>query len=326
MKEVRTMKNISKRILALLMSLIIASGLAMTAGASEAVYGDLNGDSKINSIDALIILRHNVQIETLPEERIDIADVNGDGKINSMDALEVLMVAVKQLPYFSREITVKAPKNDNEILALYNNALTKAREDIPAYKLAFSTKATDVKLSGTLVDGLPEDKLAELKQDLLKEDNYSNIFRQDTANAKKNLPLLSGITDASKFKSVSYERLSTGEYSVMLKLKDEKNPKADSAVVKLFGLPDYETMVKSMTEETSASTGKDEVSMTTKVGDMYYKNGYISFILDPRTGEFVSIDMSVDMSFTSKTAIAIILTLNLDATMRTRMQYTNFIY
>ena len=320
------MKNISKRILALLMSLIIASGLVMTAGASEVVYGDLNNDTKINSIDALIILRHSVQIELIPDERIGLADVNGDGKVNSIDALEILMLYVGKLPYFSREVTVKAPKNDNEIVALYNNALTKAREDIPAYKLAFSTKATDVKLSGTMVDGLPEEELEGLKQDLLQEDSYSNIFRQDTTNAQKNLPLLSGITDASAFKSVSYERLETGEYSVMLKLKDEKNPTADSAVVKLFGLPDYQAMKDSLTGDTSASTGTDEVTMTTKVGDMYYKNGYISFILDPRTGEFVSIDMSVDMSFTSKTAIAIILTLNLDATMRTSMQYTNFIY
>lgn len=322
------MKNISKRILALLMSLIIASGLAMTAGASEAVYGDLNGDSKINSIDALIILRHNVQIETLPEERLDTADVNGDGKINSLDALEILMFYVGKLPYFSREITVKAPKNDNEILALYNNALTKAREDIPAYKLAFSTKATDVKASGTMVDGLPEEKQEELKQSLVQEDSYSNIFRQDTASALKNLPLLSGITDASKFKSVSYERLSTGEYSVMLKLKDEKNPKADSMVVKLFGLPDYDAMVENLTGDVKIPTedGEVEITMTTKVGDMYYKNGYISFVIDPRTGEFVSIDMSVDMSFTSKTTMAIVFTLNLDATMRTSMQYTNFIY
>lgn len=320
------MKNISKRILALLMSLIIASGLIITAGASEIIYGDLNNDTRINSIDALMILQHSVKASLIPDERIAAADVNGDGKVNSLDALEVLMVSVKQLPYFSVEVKIKAPKNNNEILAIYNNAIAKARADIPAYKLDSSTKATSVKLSGTLVEGLPADELDALKQDLLQEDNYSNIMRQGTTNALKNLPLLSGITDASKLKSVSYERLKTGEYSITLKLKDEKNPKADSAVVAFFGLPDYDTMVKNFTGGTSGSSGENEVSMTTKVGDMYYKNGYISFVLDPRTGEFVSIDMSVDMSFTSKTAIAIVLTLNMDATMRTQMKYTNFIY
>ena len=320
------MKKISKRILSLLMSLVVASGLVMTASAGDVVYGDLNKDNNVNSIDALMVLMHSVQASVLPDELIPAADVNGDGRINSVDALEILMFSVGNLPYFSAEITVKAPKNNNEILALYNNALVKAREDIPAYKLAFNTKATDLKLSGTLVDALPQENLDELKGSMLQEESYSNIYRQGTSNAMKNLPLLSGITDASAFKSVSYERLSTGEYSVMLKLKDEKNPTADSTVVKLFGLPDYETMVENMAGDTSISTEDGQVSMTVKVGDMYYKNGYISFILDPRTGEFVSIDMSVDMSFTSKTAIAIFLTLNMDATMRTSMKYTNFIY
>ncbi len=313
------MKNISKRILALLMSLVIVAGLAMTASASDVVYGDINKDTKINSIDALMILRHSVQIDVLPEDMTVIADVNGDGRINSVDALEILMVSVGNLPYFSAEVTVKAPKNDNEILAIYNNAIVDAREAIPAYKFDLSSTATKVDLSGSLVDDLPEEELNDLKKDLLQEDKYSNIMRQGTSAALKNLPLLSGITDASVFKSVSYERLPTGEYSVRLEFKDEKNPKTDSLVSKFFGLPDYATMKQEL------ESGSTPV-INMKVGDMYYKNGYISFVLDPRTGEFVSVDMSVDMAFTAKITFAIVYTLNMDAVMCHQMQYSNFIY
>lgn len=320
------MKNISKRILALLMSLVILSCLAVNVSAGEIKYGDLNNDTKVNSIDALIVLQHSVKVALIPEEKTVIADVNGDGRINSLDALEILMVSVNQLPYFSAEVTVKAPKNDNEIIALYNNAVKKARDEIPAYKLGLTSKATSIELSGTLVEPLPPEEVEALKQDMFKEENYSNIMHQGSATALNNLPVLSGITDASAFKSVSFEKLSTGEYSVVIKLKDEKNPKADSTVVSLFGLPDYEAMKESLVEDMSGSAGENEVPMTTKVGDMYYKNGYISFVLDPRTGEFVSIDMSVDMSVSTKTSVAIVLTLNMDATMRTQMEYTNFVY
>lgn len=301
------------------MSLVIVAGLAMTASASDVVYGDINKDTKINSIDALMILRHSVQIDVLPEDMTVIADVNGDGRINSVDALEILMVSVGNLPYFSAEVTVKAPKNDNEILALYNNAIVDAREAIPAYKFDLSSTATKVDLSGSLVDDLPEEELNDLKKDLLQEDKYSNIMRQGTPAALKNLPLLSGITDASVFKSVSYERLPTGEYSVRLDFKDEKNPKTDSMVSKFLGLPDYATMKQEL------ESGSTPV-INMKVGDMYYKNGYISFVLDPRTGEFVSVDMSVDMTFTAKITFAIVYTLNMDAVMCHQMQYSNFIY
>ncbi len=313
------MKNISKRILALLMSLVIVSGLAMTASASDVVYGDINQDTRINSIDALMILQHSVKASLIPDERLVAADVNGDGRINSVDALEILMVSVGKLPYFSAEVTVKAPKNGNEILALYNNAIQDAREAIPAYKFDLSSTATKVDLSGSLVDDLPEEELNDLKKDLLQEDKYSNIMRQGTSTALKNLPLLSGITDASAFKSVSYERLPTGEYSVRLDFKDEKNPKTDSIVSKFFGLPDYATMKQEL------ESGSTPV-LSMKVGDMYYKNGYISFVLDPRTGEFVSVDMSVDMAFTAKITFAIVYTLNMDAVMCHQMQYSNFIY
>ena len=313
------MKTFSKRILALLMSLVIALSLVMTASASDVVYGDINKDSKINSIDALMILQHSVGAAAIADELLVAADVNGDGRINSIDALEILMVSIGQLPYFSVEVKIKAPKNNNEILAVYNNAVKQARESIPAYKLDFSQKTVDSKFSGNLVEGMTEEELAELRDSAIQDESYSNIMRQGTTTALRNLPLLSDVTDASVFKSLSYERLATGEYSIVIKFKDEKNPTTSSPVVKLFGLPDYATMKANLGEGSAEG-------LTMKVGDMYYKNGYISFVLDPRTGEFVSVDMSVDMAFTTKVSYILVFTLNMDVTMRTRMQYTNFIY
>ena len=60
------------------------------------LIGDINADSKINSADALLILRHAVGLTTLSSNLLISADWNGDGKVNSSDALEVLKFAVSR--------------------------------------------------------------------------------------------------------------------------------------------------------------------------------------------------------------------------------------
>lgn len=59
----------------------------------EPLIGDVNNDLKVNSIDALHILKHAAKITLI--EKIDTADVNGDGSITSKDALEVLYIVAK---------------------------------------------------------------------------------------------------------------------------------------------------------------------------------------------------------------------------------------
>ena len=60
------------------------------------LIGDINADSRINSADALLILRHAVGLITLSGNLLISADWNGDGKVNSSDALEVLKFAVSR--------------------------------------------------------------------------------------------------------------------------------------------------------------------------------------------------------------------------------------
>ena len=56
---------------------------------------DINGDGKINSMDALLILQYNVQTVTFSEAEQKAADINRDGKINSMDALITLQISTE---------------------------------------------------------------------------------------------------------------------------------------------------------------------------------------------------------------------------------------
>ena len=54
------------------------------------VKGDTNGDGKVNSNDALSILKHSAGIDELTNYNLQAADVNVDGKINSSAALSIL--------------------------------------------------------------------------------------------------------------------------------------------------------------------------------------------------------------------------------------------
>lgn len=49
--------------------------------------GDVNGDGKINAIDALWVRQSSAGVRVLTEQQKAAADVNGDGKINAIDAL-----------------------------------------------------------------------------------------------------------------------------------------------------------------------------------------------------------------------------------------------
>lgn len=62
------------------------------SGASN-VVGDINGDGKANSSDALLVLRYCVGMSTGVKD-MKPADVNHDGKINANDALIILRICV----------------------------------------------------------------------------------------------------------------------------------------------------------------------------------------------------------------------------------------
>lgn len=56
--------------------------------------GDVNGDGRVNSTDAYMLLRHSVGERFLSEQEQEYADLNGDKKFNSTDALIILRIAV----------------------------------------------------------------------------------------------------------------------------------------------------------------------------------------------------------------------------------------
>ena len=56
-------------------------------------YGDVNGDGKINSSDALLTVEHSVGLRKLNSEKVKLADIDKDSKVTSSDAFIILKIS-----------------------------------------------------------------------------------------------------------------------------------------------------------------------------------------------------------------------------------------
>lgn len=79
-----------KRLFALMLALVIAASACLTVSAQK--LGDVTGDNKVNSIDALAVLQYSVGLNKNIDKKT--ADVSGDGRVNSTDALIILQISV----------------------------------------------------------------------------------------------------------------------------------------------------------------------------------------------------------------------------------------
>ncbi len=57
--------------------------------------GDADNDSKVNSTDARLVLRHSAQIELIDEISLQYCDVTNDGNVTAADAREILRFSAK---------------------------------------------------------------------------------------------------------------------------------------------------------------------------------------------------------------------------------------
>lgn len=71
---------------------VFGKGLSGSVSVTEftGVRGDVNQDTKVNSLDAAMVLRYDAGLIKLEGKGAEMADVNGDGKVNSLDAAMIL--------------------------------------------------------------------------------------------------------------------------------------------------------------------------------------------------------------------------------------------
>ena len=153
------MKKTIKRVMCALLVIGILLTSSMTAFAVTA--GDVNSDSKLNSTDALCILKHSVGATPSKFDK-SAADINADGKINSTDALVVLKITVG---IGSGEMS-KA-----DVVKLYNDSI---KAPYTQNKCVMqSASGVDVTVNKLLMDGEENPELVEMFENILERTEIS---------------------------------------------------------------------------------------------------------------------------------------------------------
>ncbi len=78
--------------------LVVVMVLSLTVVAFAAKLGDVDGNGKVTSADALMVLQAVAGSRTLTAEQIKRADANKDGKLGAVDARKILQVVAGLLP------------------------------------------------------------------------------------------------------------------------------------------------------------------------------------------------------------------------------------
>ena len=193
--------------------LVICIVLTSSVMAFAAVTGDINSDGKVNSTDALGILKYTVGATPSKFDK-SVADVNADGKINSTDALAVLRIAVG--------IGNSTELSKDEIVKLYNNGLAKVSEQLTC-NLTISTD-----ISGTvnkfLMNGEKNPMFESLLENTLNsdyEDEKYRFFNGKTTDGQKAKDILASINlTANRVKSAKAVKQGNG-YKLNIVLVEE---------------------------------------------------------------------------------------------------------
>ncbi len=98
--------------LALLISPVMFRG-NVYASSGEPAMGDVNGNGVVTVADAILVLRHIVDMSKLDSEQLKRADVNGDGAVNVGDVVLILRYIVKLIDKFPAADTPNYPGDDD---------------------------------------------------------------------------------------------------------------------------------------------------------------------------------------------------------------------
>lgn len=301
------MRKFTEKFVSGMLSLTLAAGsfvsCVVASGAVDVLkYGDINGDSAVNSIDALAVLNYSVGSATLTEDAVSRADVNADGRVDSSDALDILKYSVGMIDSFKAE---KSDKTD-ETIASFNRALVKASDELPSYILKERVKRSvdDIDLSGAATLLIPSSKLREMEEQAKKDYSadrvYTRVVKQKSEDSSKRMIPAIDLSDISIYKSVSGTETADGKYILTIAFKDEKDPKENSPIVRATGLGSYDDVKKEFEEADGVEGAKSTVNSLA----VEYKNCTLKCEIDKNSDELLSVQWSADILSESKVTTA----------------------
>lgn len=117
-------------------------------------YGDVTGNTAIDSIDALAILQYAVDKRELTNYQLAMADVDNNGQVTAVDALDILQYAVRKIAVFPKAALVTLP----QAVEVGINESHLVHTQYPAKQAVVAV--TDVIYWGAQGDGVTDDTVA----------------------------------------------------------------------------------------------------------------------------------------------------------------------
>lgn len=114
-----------KKITAFLSALIMLTGLSgLCASAEEYLYGDVDGNGKIDILDVITLNKAILGKETLSPEAVVLADVDGSGIPDSIDSLMIIKYIVGMIDVFDVQNTQPANIYNGHRYEVFDEAMS----------------------------------------------------------------------------------------------------------------------------------------------------------------------------------------------------------
>lgn len=284
--------------------LISVFSVAVTTNAASALWGDANGDGKVTTGDALIVLRVAAGIEdNLSEEAKKLCDVNEDGYITLFDARKILrsaagLINLQPTGAFSGFNGGGIFETEEELVNYFNKNLNRIKEE----QFGF-TKTSDVEM-----------KKFEFKEASFlgvvtenTDDLISGIFSAVDSDTEEDLYVVQGTSSVNKINiegeayvsallpadvygaTAKYDaNRQNGVVTITIALPDaEKSEVLDSAYAKVFN-----------SDNLIGATESTLNSILTGVADgsevVHYKNAVLTAEFDVNTDEVIKYSLTYD--------------------------------
>lgn len=328
--------------LVLVISFVMSmSALAFTSSAASTKKGDADGDGKVSSNDALLILRAAAGIEdTLSEEAKVLCDIDEDGYISLFDARRVLRAAAgltnleptgKFKGYTDKD---RIFSSQEEALTFFNTNLNKIKSEKFGFTALTDVELTEFKAEKITVLGQESQNTATLIEGIFNtigsdsDEEYYVTYNTSSTN-KMSIEGQSYVTKLANRDvlgmRVEYDATrhpeNGGIITITIAIPDtEKVDINDSAYVRVFNTDNLLGAT-----ETALNTILTKVSEGTEV--VHYENAVLVAEFEANTGYPVSYSTTYETRVYVEEAIRSIYTLEkLSYRTENKVDYIDFIY
>lgn len=145
----KDLKKITGILIAVLFCLIVYNGVfnIFSVADERIVYGDIDGDNKVDIQDATLVLREALLMDDLNEASIVAADVDGDLEISLNDAQLVLKYAlniINAFPVIETDKLTSQPNHTDKLQSTDIPIITESSEQTSSPFITYPSERTDL--------------------------------------------------------------------------------------------------------------------------------------------------------------------------------------